>query len=344
MLHAVLRDALGSRAIYHDGWKATTDHVGAQLDVEVELLEGSRDFAADHWALFDLTRLRRGVDVAADTPTSSTSLVERWWAEAGANDVLPLDDSFIGRAIALEPSPWPVGWRHTYGPGGGPVAEDVLPRWAGSASSPTSRSRPAGHPTACSPLRRLVERRQALHPTDGRPVFCVVRRAGRRHRRPRRCVGAGSAPHRGRDHRQRAGGPVVLLVDGAPVADARLGCDLPFRWQIGGAGLRIAHDSGLPGARRLRFPPAELRGADLAGVTIEATALAPPDVRERLRVEPRLRVAWAHPRRSPSVDATAAVPSWRGGGTTRGERRAVTPRALLAPITTASSSSCGWRC
>src|SRR6185295_18031931 len=48
-------EMLGSRAIYHDGWKATTDHIGKQLTVEQEALEGSLDFAEDHWALFDLT-------------------------------------------------------------------------------------------------------------------------------------------------------------------------------------------------------------------------------------------------------------------------------------------------
>ena len=45
---------LGSRAIYSDGWKATTDHVGSQLSIEREMLEGSHDFDTDHWALFHL--------------------------------------------------------------------------------------------------------------------------------------------------------------------------------------------------------------------------------------------------------------------------------------------------
>ena len=33
-------EMLGSRAIYHDGWKATTDHVGSQLSVERERVPG----------------------------------------------------------------------------------------------------------------------------------------------------------------------------------------------------------------------------------------------------------------------------------------------------------------
>ena len=47
-------EMLGSRAIYHDGWKATTDHVGGQLAVEREHIEGSRVFDEDNWLLFDL--------------------------------------------------------------------------------------------------------------------------------------------------------------------------------------------------------------------------------------------------------------------------------------------------
>ena len=42
------------------------------------------------------------------------------------------------------------------------------------------------------------------------------------------------------------GGPVQLLVDGAVIGESRLPADLPFRWQIGGAPLRIGADAGFP--------------------------------------------------------------------------------------------------
>ena len=45
----------GSRAIYHDGWKATTDYV-SPLFGERSLLPGSHDIDEDHWALFNLER------------------------------------------------------------------------------------------------------------------------------------------------------------------------------------------------------------------------------------------------------------------------------------------------
>ena len=43
----------GSRAMYHDGWKAVTDHVNQLTAAEREQITGSHDFATDTWALFD---------------------------------------------------------------------------------------------------------------------------------------------------------------------------------------------------------------------------------------------------------------------------------------------------
>ena len=84
---------LGSRAIYHDGWKATTDHIGKQLTVEQEALVGSPDFADDHWALFDLRAdFSEATDVADEHPDRVARMEALWWAEAGRNQVLPMGD------------------------------------------------------------------------------------------------------------------------------------------------------------------------------------------------------------------------------------------------------------
>ena len=42
------------------------------------------------------------------------------------------------------------------------------------------------------------------------------------------------------------GGPLELRVDGTVAADGTVPLDLPFRWQIGGAGLLIGRDRGFP--------------------------------------------------------------------------------------------------
>ena len=62
-------EMLGSRSIVADGWKATTDHVSKGVVDEERLLEGSRDFADDEWALFHLADdFAETRDLAADHP------------------------------------------------------------------------------------------------------------------------------------------------------------------------------------------------------------------------------------------------------------------------------------
>jgi arylsulfatase len=88
----------GSRAMYHDGWKAVTDHVNQLTAAERESLDGSHDFATDRWSLYDLrSDPTETVDLAASEPDRLSDLVGRWHAEAERNGVLPLDDGTIGR-------------------------------------------------------------------------------------------------------------------------------------------------------------------------------------------------------------------------------------------------------
>ncbi|MGH9026664.1 MAG: arylsulfatase, partial [Acidimicrobiia bacterium] len=62
-------EMIGSRAIYHEGWKATTDHVGNQITVERDRMGGHHDFDADRWSLFDLTTdFSEAHDVADEHP------------------------------------------------------------------------------------------------------------------------------------------------------------------------------------------------------------------------------------------------------------------------------------
>ena len=61
-------------------------------------VEGSRDFDTDRWLLFHLDEdFSEAHDRAAEHPELARHLEERWWIEAGRNQVLPLDDSLIHR-------------------------------------------------------------------------------------------------------------------------------------------------------------------------------------------------------------------------------------------------------
>ncbi len=240
-------EMLGSRALYHDGWKATTDHIGSQLRVERDLVPGSHDFDEDHWALFDLEHdFSEAHDLAADHPELVQPLVERWWAEAGRNQVLPLDDSFIGRAVAMVPPPTPPRFRTVYRPGGGPISEDAVPPLGGGFELRADVETGTGDAGIVCALGDW-NNGWAWYLLEGRVVLSFNLFGT-----PYRFVSTAVIPpgrhSLGAEYRreQPAGGPVVLRVDDEVVAEGKLPVNLPFRWQIGGAGLLVGRDRGFP--------------------------------------------------------------------------------------------------
>jgi len=75
---------LGSRAIWHEGWKAVTDH---------PTIAGWSNFNLDEWQLYDTESDRSELhDLAAENPDKVKELVNLWFAQAGANGAFPLDD------------------------------------------------------------------------------------------------------------------------------------------------------------------------------------------------------------------------------------------------------------
>lgn len=276
-------EIVGSRAIYHGGWKATTDHVGNQLSVERALVVGSHDFDTDHWSLFNLADdFSEAVDLADDEPARLKSLQDLWWAEAERNQVLPLDDSFLGRAVAMEPAPNPPRHLTTYLPGGGAISEDMLPAIGAGFRLHT-------HVTVADGATGVIcalgdwNNGWALYLLDGRPVvsFSLF---GDGHR-----VAAVEPLEEG-NHFLRVeyerdgggGGAVRIAVDGSVEAEGSLPRDLPFRWQIGGAGLLIGHDRGFPVCDDYT-PPFEFQGT-IEKLTFEIPMFAPTEPAEEVAV------------------------------------------------------------
>ena len=117
----------GSRAMYEDGWKVVTDHVNQLTHADRELIEGSDDFARDHWHLFDTrTDLAENDDVGDRHPDVRDRLVARWYEEAERNGVLPLSDGVLDR-LAHFFVPWPTGARRVELRPGERVFEDNVP-------------------------------------------------------------------------------------------------------------------------------------------------------------------------------------------------------------------------
>jgi arylsulfatase len=272
---------VGSRAIYHDGFKATTDHIGRQLTVERELVPGSHDFDEDRWSLYDLSAdFAEAHDLAEEQPERVRELIDRWWVEAGRNQVLPLDDSLTARAVALEPAPWGPRARAVLRPGGGGVNEDALPPLGAGF-----RVRAALDVPASGPVEGVVcalgdwSNGWAVYVLDGRPVVTfnlfggVVRAEGEAALPPGR-VDLLMEFRRDRT----GGGPLVLSVDGVELGTATVPEPLPFRWQIGGAGLLVGLDAGFPVCDDYTPPfPATFR---IEEVVVEVPALLPRSERD----------------------------------------------------------------
>jgi arylsulfatase len=86
-------EMFGHRGIWADGWKAVTYH------------EPNTSWDADEWELYHLdSDFSECRNLAEKNPEKLRELIERWWAEAGRNGVLPLDDR---RAELWRPT---TGW------------------------------------------------------------------------------------------------------------------------------------------------------------------------------------------------------------------------------------------
>src|SRR3984957_10931115 len=132
----------GSRGIYHDGWKATTDYI-SPLFGERGVLAGSQDFDDDHWALFHLDDdFAEARDLSAAEPGRVLALRELWWAEAGRNQVLPLWEGPKSRT-GIHPAEYPAPKEASYQPGGGGICESQLPSMIGGFTATAQIDMPA---------------------------------------------------------------------------------------------------------------------------------------------------------------------------------------------------------
>lgn len=265
-------ELLGSRAMFHDGWKATTDHVGAQLSVETEALIGSRDFATDRWSLYRLDDdFAEAHDLADDHPDVVRKLEQLWWAEAGRNNVLPLEDALTMRAVAMDPNPNLPQHRTRYRPGGGGINEDALPPM-GSGFRLTARVATPATGVLCA----LGDWNNgwAMYLLDGGRPAATINLFGEP-TTVRAPIALEAGEHEVALEYERADGGrrLRLSVDGGVVDEAELPGDLPFRWQIGGAGLLIGRDAGFPVCDDYQ-PPFPL-SVPFAGIELEIPMFAP---------------------------------------------------------------------
>jgi arylsulfatase A-like enzyme len=107
---------LGSRSIWHEGWKAVTTH---------PTVAGWGHFNDDEWELYhtDVDRAELN-NLASEQPEKVRELVNIWFAEAGANIAFPLDDRSPVEILGTpRPQLTAPRTRYAYYPDTAPVSE-----------------------------------------------------------------------------------------------------------------------------------------------------------------------------------------------------------------------------
>lgn len=252
-------EMMGSRGIYHDGWKAVTDHVANQFG-ERDHVTGSYDFDTDRWSLFRLTDdFSESADLADRHPDVVRRLEGLWWAEAGRNNVLPLFE-FPESMAHMHPGEFPPPDAATYRPGGGPVQESQLPAAMGGFTLTAHVEVPDGGAEGI--VAALGDRHGgwAFYLLDGRPTATFALLDG-----PVRVAAADPVPGGAHVLEVRyepgPGARVVLAVDGADVAEVPLPGLVFFpNLSTAGAGLLVGRDRGIAVSHDYR-PPFAFTGA-----------------------------------------------------------------------------------
>jgi arylsulfatase len=119
----------GSRSIYHEGWKATSNFVSPLFNERAHIT-GSHSFETDVWQLFDLTNdFSESIDLSAQYPERVRELESLWIEQATANNVFPLFDPAAG--YPAHPGEYPLPRSATYQPSDHPIAAGRVPSMFG---------------------------------------------------------------------------------------------------------------------------------------------------------------------------------------------------------------------
>jgi arylsulfatase len=239
-------EMLGSRAIYHDGWKAVTYHpVGPVYD---DGLSVSAPFEDDRWELYHVAEDASEVhDIAADHPEKLAELVALWWDEARRNDVLPLDNRVLEIVVSgRPPRPERRVWR--YFQDGAPVPEFVAVdvRNRSHAISVT-----VDVPAGTTPSGTLLALGCALggwslHFLDGRLRY-VHNLHGKKTEEVVADAVTGPGRHRADfefDKDEGLGGRTTLRLDGQVVAEGIIGRFTPVTFNEVGVGVTCGYEWG----------------------------------------------------------------------------------------------------
>jgi arylsulfatase len=269
----------GSRAMYHDGWKAVTNHVNQLTAAEREHLIGSHDFATDTWALYDTRNDPTEThDLAAAEPERLADLVQRWFDAAERNQVFPLDDSAMHRITHMY-VPWTAPRLEFRFAPGDKVHEVAGPNIAGGFRMVATFA--DGAPVAGPAV--LCEQGDwisgwAWYLKDGEVRWCVAGKHGAHTASAPLAPGArvlvaeGSVVDGGLE--------VAFAADGVDLGRQSVGVGLPLAWSPDGAFLTVGYARPFPVTDD--YAPPATAPSSLVDVSIRVGPLPPFDLEAEL--------------------------------------------------------------
>jgi arylsulfatase len=240
-------EMLGSRAIYHRGWKAVTFHpLGPMYD---DGLDPDAPFSDDVWELYHVTEdLSETVDLAGEHPERLRDLVDLWWDEARSNDVLPLDNRPLAALLHPRPHAYRARDRYVYHPGGAVVPEAVAVNVRNRDHTITAHVDVASGATPSGVLVALGSALGgwSLYVLDGR-LHYVHNLAGKDQHRIASDARVGAGSHTLAFRFVKTAefvGTGTLLVDDEPCGTGDIPFFTPVRFSITGAGLTVGYELG----------------------------------------------------------------------------------------------------
>lgn len=242
-------EMFGSRAIYHDGWKAVAFHPVAPIYGDG--LDPNASFDDDRWELYhvaeDLSETR---DLAAEHPDRVADLVGLWWREAERNQVLPLDNRILWTLVHPKPDQRSPRSRYRYFPDGAQVPERVAVNV--SNRSHTIRVT-VTIPDRVVPEGALLAMGSALGGWSFQFLDGRLRYVHNLYGKDRYVVAADSVTAPGRhalvfrfEKDDASGGPATIAVDGEQVAEGAVPRFTPGQFNGVGAGLTCGYEWGPP--------------------------------------------------------------------------------------------------
>ena len=243
---------LGTRGIWHDGWKAVAVHGPTS---------GIGHFDRDVWQLFHTDEDRAEAhDLAEENPEKLAELIDIWFAEAGKYDVLPLDDRTpLEILLAERPSATGEQGRHVLRPGTSELPERSAPNTRGRSfkilaeveiTDPDAHGVLFAHGSRFGGHSLFVKERKLYYVNSFIGVPPEQQFVGAGIEPGRHVLGMEFIKESIGEHKE-AHGTTKLYIDDTAVAEGPMRTQ-PGHFALCGEGLSIGRDTGAPVSVRIR--------------------------------------------------------------------------------------------